>query len=168
MPTRRRPLGPPPEAPARASRRAPRPKTPLDLGIDLRPYFVRSGTRHEALPPAPSRPPRQRRIRPGSQTQTRRNPRHTHCKTFVQVYVEENFKGRAVRLEVPCALENDARLREVGIQNDSIQSLKIPDGVTITLYAAAGFGGESASFTGKAATLGKLKGQTSSLKAEVK
>lgn len=89
-------------------------------------------------------------------------------KTFVQVYVEENFKGRAVRMEVPCELENDARLREIGIQNDSIQSMKIPDGVTVTLYAAAAYGGESASFTGKAATLGKLKGQTSSLKAEVK
>jgi hypothetical protein len=89
-------------------------------------------------------------------------------KVIVQVYAEENFKGRAVRMEVPCALENDARLREIGIQNDSIQSMKIPDGVTVTLFADAGFDGESASFTGKAATLGKLKGQASSLKAEVK
>src|SRR5882757_6722776 len=69
-------------------------------------------------------------------------------KTFVQVYFEENCKGRAVRLEVPCELNNDARLKEVGIKNDSIMSMKIPEGVTVTLFAAAGFGGESASFTG--------------------
>ena len=71
-------------------------------------------------------------------------------------------------MEVPCELENDVRLREIGIQNDSIQSMKIPDGVTVTLYVSAGYAGESATFTGKAATLGKLKGQASSLKAEVK
>jgi hypothetical protein len=89
-------------------------------------------------------------------------------KTYVQVFFEENCKGRAVRLEVPCELENDARLREVGIKNDSIMSMKIPDGVTVTLYAAAGFGGASKSFTGRADTLGELKGQASSIKAVVK
>ena len=89
-------------------------------------------------------------------------------KMYVQVYFEENFKGKSVRLEVPCELNNDARLREVGIANDSIQSMKVPEGITVTLYAAAGYGAESESFTGKAATLGKLKGQASSLKAELK
>jgi len=89
-------------------------------------------------------------------------------KLIVQVYFEENFKGKSARFEAPCELNNDARLREVGIPNDSIQSMKIPEGVTVTLFAAAGFGGESESFTGKVATLGKLKGQASSLKAEVK
>lgn len=89
-------------------------------------------------------------------------------KTFIQVYFEENCKGRPVRLEVPCELNNDARLKDVGIKNDSIMSLKIPDGVTVTLYAAAGFSGPSKSFTGKVDTLGELKGQASSLKAEVK
>lgn len=89
-------------------------------------------------------------------------------KTFVQVYFEENFKGKSAKVEVPCELNNDARLREAGIANDSIQSMKIPDGVTVTLYMAAGFQGKSQSFTGKAATLGELKGQASSLKAEMK
>jgi hypothetical protein len=89
-------------------------------------------------------------------------------KFYMQVYFQENFKGKAVRVEVPCELNNDARLKEVGIANDSIQSMKIPDGFTVTLYANAGFGGESAAFTGKAATLGNLKGQASSLKAEQK
>jgi hypothetical protein len=89
-------------------------------------------------------------------------------KIYIQVYLEENFKGRAIRVEAPCELNNDARLKELGIPNDSIMSMKIPDGVTVTLFAAAGFGGQSQSFTGKAATLGALKGQASSLKAEVK
>ena len=89
-------------------------------------------------------------------------------KTFVHVYFAENFKGKSVALEVPCELNNDARLKEKGILNDSIQSMKIPDGIVVTLYANAGFGGQSMSFTGKAATLGDLKGQASSLKAEVK
>jgi hypothetical protein len=89
-------------------------------------------------------------------------------KTYVQVFFEENFKGKVVRLEVPCELENDARLKEKGIANDSIESMKIPDGVTVTLFANGGFGGDSQAFTGKAATLGKLKGQASSLKAEMK
>jgi hypothetical protein len=89
-------------------------------------------------------------------------------KTIVQVYFEENFKGRSVRLEVPCELNNDARLREKGIKNDSIMSMKIPDGVVVTLYMAAGYNGASKEFTGKAAELGELKGQASSLKAEFK
>jgi len=46
--------------------------------------------------------------------------------------------------------------------------MKIPDGIVVTLYAAAGFGGASKSFTGKAVTLDELKGQASSLKAELK
>jgi hypothetical protein len=89
-------------------------------------------------------------------------------KTFVQVYFEENFKGRSVRLEVPCEIINDAGLKELGIKNDSIMSMKIPDGVTVTLFNAANYGPPSQSFTGKAATLGILKGSTSSIKAVVK
>ena len=89
-------------------------------------------------------------------------------KRFVDIYFAENFKGKSVRLEVPCELNNDARLKEKGIPNDSIQSMKVPDGVVVTLYANAGFAGQSKNFTGKAATLGELKGQASSLKAEIK
>jgi hypothetical protein len=89
-------------------------------------------------------------------------------KMYVQVYFEENFKGKSVRLEVPCELANDARLKEKGIPNDSIQSMKIPDGVVVTLFDNAGFGGKSKSFTGKAATLDEMKGLASSLKAEIK
>jgi hypothetical protein len=87
-------------------------------------------------------------------------------KTFVQIYLQEDFKGHAIRVEVPCELNNDARLKELGIPNDSIMSMKIPDGVSVTLYAAAGFGGASQTYNGKVATLGDLKGQASSLKAE--
>jgi hypothetical protein len=73
-----------------------------------------------------------------------------------------------VHLEVPCELNGSARLKEKGIKNDSIMSMKIPDGVVVTLYAADGFSGASKEFTGKAAELGELKGQASSLKAEFK
>jgi hypothetical protein len=89
-------------------------------------------------------------------------------KTTVLVYLEENFKGRAVHLEVPCEFANDAQLRKVGIPNDSIQSMKIPDGVTVTLWDGANYLGRSASFTGKVATVGDLKRAASSLKAEFK
>jgi hypothetical protein len=89
-------------------------------------------------------------------------------KYFVQVYFEENFKGKSVRLEVPCEIPNGELLNKRGIPNDSIMSMKIPDGIVVTLYAASGFGGASQSFTGKAATLGELKGNASSIKAEVK
>jgi hypothetical protein len=87
-------------------------------------------------------------------------------KTIILVYFEENFKGRPARLEVPCELNNAARLKEHGIKNDSIMSMNIPDGVVVTLYNADGFAGASKEFTGKAATLGELKGQASSIKAE--
>jgi hypothetical protein len=99
----------------------------------------------------------------GSASQVKRSG-----KTFFEVYLQENFKGRAIRVEVPCELINDAQLKTVGIPNDSIMSLKIPDGVSVTLFAAAGYAGASQTFTGKAATLGDLKSQTSSLKAEMK
>ena len=89
-------------------------------------------------------------------------------KWFVDVYFAENFKSKSVRLEVPCELNNDTRLKEKGIQNDSIMSLKIPEGIVVTLYGNAAFSGPSKSFTGKAASLGELKGQASSLKAELK
>ena len=110
-----------------------------------------------ASPKATPKPPL------GSASQVKRSG-----KTFFEVYLQENFKGHAIRVEVPCELINDTQLKELGIPNDSIMSLKAPDGVTVTLFAAAGYGGASKSFTGKAATLGELKGQTSSLKAEMK
>lgn len=87
-------------------------------------------------------------------------------KTYVQVYLEENFKGRAYRVEVPVELSNDARLKELGIPNDKIMSMKIPDGVTVTLYDGADFGNPSQAFTGKVPSLGAMKGVTSSLKTE--
>jgi hypothetical protein len=89
-------------------------------------------------------------------------------KTIVLVYFEENFKGKVVRLEVPAELANDAQLKKVGIPNDSIQSMKIPDGVTVTLWDNANYSGKTASFTGKAGSLGELKQAASSLKAEFK
>src|SRR4051812_12250179 len=89
-------------------------------------------------------------------------------KRYFQVYFEENFKGRAVRVEAPCELANSGMLKKAGIANDSIMSMKIPEGVTVTVYDADGFSGPSKSFTGHVPTLGDLKARTSSLKAEVK
>jgi hypothetical protein len=89
-------------------------------------------------------------------------------KTYFWVYLQENFKGKGIRVEVPIELANDARLKEHGIPNDSIMSMKVPDGVVVTLYDNAAYGGTNQAFTGKCPTLGAMKGLASSLKAEFK
>lgn len=89
-------------------------------------------------------------------------------KVIVQVYLEENFKGKSYRIEVPAELPSSAKLKELGIPNDSIASMKIPDGVVVSLYDADAFKGTSQIFTGKVPSVGEMKGLTSSLKAELK
>lgn len=89
-------------------------------------------------------------------------------KTFVLVYFEEDFHGKVVRLEVPTELANDAQLKKVGIKNDSIQSMKIPDGVTVMLWDNANYSGKTGTYTGKVPSLGDMKACASSLKATVK
>ena len=86
-------------------------------------------------------------------------------KFYVQVYLQENFKGPVYRVPVPSELINDKELKKLGIPNDSIQSMKVPEGVTVTLYDGAGYGGKNQTYTGNVATLGDMRSLTSSLKA---
>lgn len=88
-------------------------------------------------------------------------------KFYVQVYLEENFKGRVFRVPVPSELINDTELKKLGIRNDSIQSMKIPEGVTVTLYDGAGFGGKNHTYTGNVPKLDDMRSITSSLKAQL-
>lgn len=85
-------------------------------------------------------------------------------KTFMTVYFEEEFKGKSVRIEIPCELANAADLKAIGVPNDSIQSLKIPDGYTVTLWDAANYGGATETVTGKVPKLGITRRSASSLK----
>jgi hypothetical protein len=88
-------------------------------------------------------------------------------KFYVQVYLEENFKGRVFRVPVPSELINDTELKKLGIPNDSIQSMKIPEGVTVTLYDGAGYGGKNHTYTGNVPKLDDMRSITSSLKAQL-
>lgn len=83
---------------------------------------------------------------------------------YVQVYLQESYKGKMVRVPVPAELINDNELKKLGIPNDSIQSLKVPAGVSITLYDGAGFGGKNQTYTENAPVLGDMRSITSSLK----
>ena len=61
-----------------------------------------------------------------------------HLASFPAI-CRKTSKGPAICLDVPCELANDARLKEAGVSNDRITIKKrIPDGLTVTLYAAAG------------------------------
>ncbi|QIF01757.1 beta/gamma crystallin-related protein [Roseimicrobium sp. ORNL1] len=87
-------------------------------------------------------------------------------KTFISVYMEPNCKGRATKIEVPSELASDAALKELGIKNDSIRSMKVPEGVTVSVFDGAGYKGDTAVFkTGEHNSLGNLDQRVSSLKA---
>jgi hypothetical protein len=87
-------------------------------------------------------------------------------KTFISVYMEPNCKGRATKLEVPSELPSDAALKELGIKNDSIRSMKVPEGVMVSVFDGAGYKGDTATFkTGEHNSMGNLDQRISSLKA---
>ena len=113
--------------------------------------------RISAQTPAPSATPK-----PLGETEVKRSGKY-----YVQFFLEENFKGRAFRVPVPAELINDAELKKLGIPNDSIQSMKIPEGVTVTLYDGAGYGGKNKTFTGNVPKLDEMRSMTSSLKAQL-
>ncbi|HSI15358.1 MAG TPA: hypothetical protein VK961_25145 [Chthoniobacter sp.] len=113
--------------------------------------------RISAQTPAPPATPK-----PLGETEVKRSGKY-----YVQFFLEENFKGRAYRVPVPAELINDAELKKLGIPNDSIQSMKIPEGVTVTLYDAAGYGGKNKTYTGNVPKLDEMRSMTSSLKAQL-
>lgn len=110
-----------------------------------------------AQTPTPSTTPK-----PLGETEVKRSGKY-----YVQFFLEENFKGKAFRVPVPAELINDAELKKLGIPNDSIQSMKIPEGVTVTLYDGAGYGGRNKTFTGNVPKLDEMRSMTSSLKAQL-
>ena len=119
--------------------------------------IVAFSPRISAQTPAPPATPK-----PFGETEVKRSG-----KFYVQVYLEENFKGRVFRVPVPSELINDTELKKLGIPNDSIQSMKIPEGVTVTLYDGAGFGGKNHTYTGNVPKLDDMRSITSSLKAQL-
>lgn len=91
----------------------------------------------------------------------------TPGKVYVTIYLKKGLQGRPYRLEVPTEVVDDVALLQLGIPSDSIASLDIPEGVKVTLFDHAKFGGRHESFTGKVADLGLMTSVTSSLKAEL-
>lgn len=85
----------------------------------------------------------------------------------ISLYMEANFKGRLTRIKAPAEFPGSAALKEIGIKNDSLQSLKVPAGVKVMVFDADNYSGDSATFDeGEHASLGKLSGRVSSMKAE--
>lgn len=67
-------------------------------------------------------------------------------------------------LKIPTDLASNEALEAAGILRDSITSLRIPPGVSVTIYDADRFGGRSETFTGRTGSLGALNKAASSLK----
>ena len=94
-------------------------------------------------------------------------PRKRTGKTFISVYTEADCKGRATRIEVPANLPSDSALMEQGVKNDSIRSMKVPAGVTVTVCDGSGYGGDRLTFAeGEHKSMGTLDFRITSLKAE--
>ena len=82
-------------------------------------------------------------------------------KTFVQVFSEENFKGKSFRLEAPGEYPE---LTAAGVPNDSIRSMRIPAGFTVTVFDSNLLKGSGQTFTTDAPTLGEMNSMASSLR----
>lgn len=84
----------------------------------------------------------------------------------VVVYTGENFKGDRVRLRVPFEITGPQERQELGMENDSINSLKVPKGVEVILYDGE-LSGRSMKVTGDTPTLGGMRNTISSLTARI-
>lgn len=82
----------------------------------------------------------------------------------VIVYTEENFKGDSVRLRVPFEISGPQDREKYDIVNDSVSSIKVPEGVEVTLYDGE-LAGRSMKVTEDMASLGSLRGSVTSLAA---
>lgn len=82
----------------------------------------------------------------------------------VIVYAEENFKGDSVRLRVPFEISGPQDREKYDIVNDSVSSIKVPEGVEVTLYDGE-LAGRSMKVTEDMASLGSLRGSVTSLAA---
>ena len=92
-------------------------------------------------------------------------PQRTGTFTVI-VYTEENFKGDSVRLRVPFEISGPQDREEHDIVNDSISSIKVPEGVEVILYDGE-LAGRSVKATEDMASLGAMRGSVTSLAARV-
>ena len=67
----------------------------------------------------------------------------------VEIFVECDFKGQSFLLE-----EGKYDIKDIGIPNDTISSIKVPKGYSITLYENVGFSGRSVTLTQDDSCLG--------------
>lgn len=84
----------------------------------------------------------------------------------VIVYTEENFKGDSIRLRVPFEISGPQDREEHDIVNDSISSIKVPEGVEVILYDGE-LAGRSVRATEDMASLGAMRGSVTSLAARI-
>lgn len=86
----------------------------------------------------------------------------------VSFYQEASFKGRLTRLKAPAEYPTSKALKEEGIGNDALLSMKVPEGVRVSVYDGDNFLGDSLVLdAGEHATLGRLAHRVSSMKIEL-
>lgn len=79
----------------------------------------------------------------------------------VVIYRHVNFGGASQELD-----KGSYNITDLAIGNDSLSSLRVPPGMRVTLYANAGFQGNSRVFTEDTAWVGDFNDRTSSIKVE--
>jgi hypothetical protein len=80
----------------------------------------------------------------------------------VLIYSDENYQGASQEL-----VEGNYDINSLTIGNDTLSSLKIPQGIKVTLYEHAGFSGRSKMFTEDTPWVGDdFNDLTSSIKVE--
>lgn len=78
------------------------------------------------------------------------------------IYEHGNFQGRSQEL-----IPGSYNMASLGIPNDTLSSLKVENGLKVTLYEHDGFGGRSKTFTADAAWVGDdFNDITSAIKVE--
>lgn len=86
----------------------------------------------------------------------------------VSFYQEASFKGRLTRLKAPAEYPTSKSLKEEGIGNDALLSMKVPEGVQVSVYDGDNFLGDSLTLgAGDHAELGRLAHRVSSMKIEL-
>ncbi len=76
-------------------------------------------------------------------------------------YLDADYKGTEVSFGV--GKYDYSEMISKGIKNDSLSSVKVPDGYRVTLYSDAGFGGEAKVLLQDTSSLGNFNDKTSSI-----
>lgn len=83
---------------------------------------------------------------------------------MITVYYKEDFNGKHVDLPLQARNYDKAELERLGIENNSISSVKVPPGWKVIFFKNPGFAGESMEVLANAEDLGTLNNNVSSLK----